>query len=898
MKNLKIKDYVSNDTQANEIITNFDNNKLVIKGDTGIGGTTSILNITDKTVIIISPLTGMIKGKENRRESHQMFIYKDSKDRWFHFEREINGKKNVILNTTPEQIIELRNSNPELYLKVLKIPFFVDEFQVYAESEYREKLNEFYNILFNDHSANKTLSTATPTYKNLDIPKHFLDEMEIIKIQRIEQREKYITIEPIENYYNFVKSNCDKGIKVVLFTNDIRKINNIINSENFPYKVQTLVGTSLGTKLSQYSPKTKDEDYLMEKAKLDLNADVYILSTKYLIGYDIEFDAAIGIIMDEISNVNNFNVNQFVQAYGRVRKNVVDASIFYHSTSTENIEFNQLEKEIANIKYDENYLKNIQPYLFQINNGLTYPISNLMKSLSEYGFTTIILDELTTTNNVSTTFPERYRNLINQEDNETYILSRELNYIMNNIQGDDKSFIGFNSKYLLLWASAYIAVETQSPYLLNFEAERYERLLLRLKTFIDVNELAFPDKMTEMDQITKFRVSKNMQDIAIRDGAICEIINVSTVVKNDSGKLELNRLVETTRFNEASNRFYDETFNKAKYIINSLYTIHLINRGEYSSETERIIHGFSTVSKCIIDDFVSTLTQELGINIEELIATNNIEELNKIPISIIHSLNASDVFSNTKRKILSNLKKLEGYELYSQNEINQIMDKASNIKTSLLECKNGIRNTIKMNTYSIEKQKERHKYYILYLLSHYLAGHAFGFLNTKKDNRIYNPLTKTTRQLRGYTPYQMLQSDIKSAFATFLDVMIGSNIALEVYGNIEMNREVDRNKAKRLYNSILNNYRVSSITARKFYRDCGYKEEHINQIIKLTTKERGGFYREMTRQEEKVIKEFKDVNELQADGLRLHDAVIFPNLPKYQNLQLKIGNCEFEVKLI
>jgi hypothetical protein len=44
MYTLKIQSHVSNDARANGIITDFTKNKLVIKGDTGIGGTTAVLN--------------------------------------------------------------------------------------------------------------------------------------------------------------------------------------------------------------------------------------------------------------------------------------------------------------------------------------------------------------------------------------------------------------------------------------------------------------------------------------------------------------------------------------------------------------------------------------------------------------------------------------------------------------------------------------------------------------------------------------------------------------------------------------------------------------------------------------------------------------------------------------
>ena len=898
MTKINIKDYVSNDAYANEVITTFNKNKLVIKGDTGIGGTTSILNITDKSVIIISPLTGMIIGKENKRESHQMFIYKDSKDRWMHFEKEINGNQNVILNTTPEQIIELRKSNPELFLKVLKIPFFVDEFQVYGESEYREKLNDFYNILFNDHKAFKTLSTATPTYKNLDIPKHILEDMEIITINREVQREKLVKIEPISNYYNFVKSNCELGNKVVLFTNEVKKISNLINSEDFGYKIQTLVGDNLGTKLSQFSPKTIEENYLMEKGLINNDVDVYILSTKYLIGFDIEFDAAIAIIMDEISRVNNFNVNQFVQGYGRIRKNVIDACIFYNSTSDDSDNKEELVELVKKTPFDENYLKTIQIPINQINNSLSYPIKNLTKSLNWFGFKYINIDEVFGVNNISTTFSEKYRNLINQEDNETIILRKELNHILNNIQGDDKNYLGFSTKYLLLWASAYIAVESQSDYLMNYDAERFERLLLRTKTFIDVNELSVPDKMSEIDKITKNRVSKKMQEIAIREGALCSPIQTDEIVKKENGNIQLIKNYEETRFSSATNRYYDDTFNKAKMVINSLYAIYLIEEGQYSTLTERIVHGFSTVSECLIEDYIKALSEVSGEDVSILVLNDDKPKLAEITKNYALILKSSSTFKNTKRKISDRLAKLSGFEFYNQKEINQIMDKATNIKASLIECKKGIRDTIRINTYSIEKQVERHKYFVLSLLSLYCVGHIFGFKTTRRDNRIFNPATKTTRQLRGYTPYHMIQCDIKSAFATFLDEIIGSNIAKQVYKNIEIKKNVDKNQAKKLYNSMLNDYRRNTFEARAFFKLCGYTNDQIKEILKLTSKEKGAFYREMTKKEEQVIKNFKDWNDLDETAIRLHDAIFLPNLPMYQNLHSKIGNCEFEIKPI
>lgn len=874
MEIIKIKDYVSNNEYANSIITKFNNNKLVIKGDTGVGGTSAILNITDQNIIIISPLSGMIAGKELVRLPHQMFIYQDSKDRWHHYESELRVGNKIILNTTPEQIIEIKKNNDYLYKQTMNIPFFVDESQVYSESDYRASMPVFYNILFHEHKGNFTLSTATPTFKNLDIPKHILDDMEIIKIEREVKRNKPITICPMNVYWEFIKSNCEKGNKVVLFTNDINKIKNIITPEALGYKTQTLVGETLAVKTSGVKPKTYGEYNNLLKSKIDDSADVYILSSKYLIGFDLNFDASIGIIMDENSKVDSFNVNQVTQAYGRVRKNVIEAKIFYNSLGTSNKEINKLEEAIESIEFDENYLEKIQPIIKDINHSFSYPMSNLTNSLNEYGFTVVEDKNEGTVVSTSANFPIKYRNLIIQEDQDPYIRHKELIKVYNKIKGDDPNYNGYTTKDLLLWATAYIALETGSEYLLKADAQRYDRLLKTAKTFIDVNDLAYPDQMNEMDKITKFRVSKNTMEIAINAGAVC----IST------GDIQTSYEFFTS--------MADSPFSKAKQIINTLYVIHLVENGQYSEETQRIIHGFSVVSECILEDYVKALSAVSKQNVQALLDTDNKEKLELLTKTYAKELKGNKIFNNTNRKIISQLEKLKGY---NQSEINQIMDKATAIKSSLLLCKHGIRNTIKMNTYSIEIQIERHKNYLLSLLSLSCAGHMFGFKTTNIDNRVFNTATKTTRQLRLYTPYQIIHCDIKSAFASFLDTIVGSELSQDVYQNIMNKYNIERNEAKTVYNMMLNDNTRTSYEAKAFFKICGYTNDQVSEILKLTLNEKGSFYRTMTRMEDKLIQDFKYINRLDHTAVRLHDAVIMYNTPDNQNLTTEIGNYKFKI---
>lgn len=905
MEIIKIQNFVSNDEYANYKVTNFDNNKLVIKGDTGIGGTSAILNITDKNIIIISPISGMIAGKEKVRAPHQMFIYQGSRDRWHNYENDLKAGYNIILNTTPEQIIELRKLNKELYDKVMEIPFFIDEAQVYSESEYRASMPVFYNILFTEHKGKYTLSTATPTYKNLDIPTDILKNLEIIKIEREVKRVKEITITKRDNYWEFIKLNCLKGIKVVLFTNDLNKIKNVINEDNLPYKTQLLVGETLAVKTSGLKSKTYNEYDKLMKSIIDKEADIYILSTKYLIGFDLDFDASVGIIMDENSIVDSFNVNQVVQAYGRVRNRVIDAKIFYNSSTTTTSDIKQMEDDIEKIPFDTNYLKNIQPIINSINHSLSYPKSSLISSLKAFGFNVSEDEDKSDLMTTTKLFPDIYKTLVTQENQDAYILHKELKFVYNKIKGDDPNINGYTMKELLLWATAYIAVETNSPYLLNAKAERYDRLLISAKTFIDLNELSYPELMTEMDKITKYRVSNFQMNTAKRAGALCEI-NYDSILhpkplteSNRKKIIAIDDFEYSTVFSRLSNSIADNAFLKAKQIINSLYTIYLVDNDLYDAHTKRIIHGFKIVSECIIEDYVSALALLSNQNeedINELLKSDDKKTLSILTEKYANELKEQGIFDNTNEKIGVKLSEIEGVEDYSQSEINQIMTKADSIKKSLLMCKKGIRNTIKLNSYSITIQKERHKNYVLSLLSLSCAGHMFGFKTTSIDNRVFNTATKTTRQLRPYTPYRLIQCDIKSAFASFLDTIVGSNISQEVYNNIIRKYNIDRDSAKTQYNMMLNDSNRNILEARRFFTACGYTNEQVTEIVRLTTKEKGSFYRKMTNMEDNLIDKFKHINRLDHTAVRLHDAVIMYDTPDNQNLTLEIDNYKFEMK--
>ena len=64
-------------------------------------------------------------------------------------------------------------------------------------------------------------------------------------------------------------------------------------------------------------------------------------------------------------------------------------------------------------------------------------------------------------------------------------------------------------------------------------------------------------------------------------------------------------------------------------------------------------------------------------------------------------------------------------------------------------------------------------YSILFLVCNELKLSTKHFNVSIKDKREYNPLPKTSRQLRPLMPFKIVECDIKSAFPTFLDVETG-----------------------------------------------------------------------------------------------------------------------------
>lgn len=187
-------------------------------------------------------------------------------------------------------------------------------------------------------------------------------------------------------------------------------------------------------------------------------------------------------------------------------------------------------------------------------------------------------------------------------------------------------------------------------------------------------------------------------------------------------------------------------------------------------------------------------------------------------------------------------------------------------------------------------------YGILFLICNELKLSTSNFIVSKKDNREYNPLTKTSRQLRPLAPFKIIECDIKSAFPTFLDIEVNSNLKDNVYNNLMLTKGISRNDAKILFNTICNSGKYKSKEFTKgFFIDCGYTEEQSIKLLYYTHNEKYQFISFMTEQESNAINNFVVSNDL-IRASRLHDALIFID-SKTKPMVLTIKpNCDFGYK--
>ena len=91
----------------------------------------------------------------------------------------INNNGSFVLNITPESFLRQPKEIKDMLLQTAN--FFIDEYDYMTQAQsYRTSFPDFLKVFFNNTKLPWIISTATPAYNLLDIPKKHIDTTKII----------------------------------------------------------------------------------------------------------------------------------------------------------------------------------------------------------------------------------------------------------------------------------------------------------------------------------------------------------------------------------------------------------------------------------------------------------------------------------------------------------------------------------------------------------------------------------------------------------------------------------------------------------------------------------------------------------------------------------------------
>jgi len=146
------------------------------------------------------------------------------------------------------------------------------------------------------------------------------------------------------------------------------------------------------------------------------------------------------------------------------------------------------------------------------------------------------------------------------------------------------------------------------------------------------------------------------------------------------------------------------------------------------------------------------------------------------------------------------------------------------------------------------------------------------------STRTYSALTTLSMSdIMELYPNTVLEIDIKAANPTFIDDIVGSNIASKVYNNIMQSENVTRDEAKVMYNKLLNSTpkQISDIRKYRTLIRWGYTDEQAERIVE-ESQVKGRMYITMTEAEKEEITRMLNSIYEQSNCIvaRRHDSIV------------------------
>jgi hypothetical protein len=160
----------------------------------------------------------------------------------------------------------------------------------------------------------------------------------------------------------------------------------------------------------------------------------------------------------------------------------------------------------------------------------------------------------------------------------------------------------------------------------------------------------------------------------------------------------------------------------------------------------------------------------------------------------------------------------------------------------------------------------------LFIILNDLGLSVSNFKIVSKEGRQYNPIVKVPRDFRKYFPFVLNQYDIKSAYPHFIDLIIDSNVAGSIYGDIQKRLSIARGDAKILFNKTINSGKYYSREHFTNFFEPYYKA-HTSALVDLILDKKIPFWKRMQHWEAGAIENFKKSNRVE-NVTRLHDAIL------------------------
>lgn len=878
MQEIWIDDYIGNNSQALNAITNFnEGNKYVVKASTGIGGTTAIIQHVQHSVVILAPLTGIIVNKSISLSNNDVFyLYKGSNHTIHDLHKVVIGEVTHKVMCTPEMLSSYLKSYPEYKEQLLQLPLFVDESHIPIEADYRTTMGNIMDMVYNEWKGNYILSTATPQHNFIELPQRVKSTINYIKISRVNKQSQPLVLlnKQLDKHHYLINESLIAGKKVIVFSNDKKEIKKLVQlTENY----QCLLGDKLLHKLSDEIRMSKNIEENCKRGIIDNDCQLFILSTKYLTGFDIHIkDADVFIYANENSKTDNKSVYDIKQALGRLRSGCSNAYLVYQSKGFDN----NVHSMIREIKQSDSYTMDNQGIVNRIGQALTYDVQRLAIKLNEFGVNLITqsLDE----QNENVEFERltngralrklldfyngNYKVVDEYSDNELLYM-RFYNNIIKELSLSNEGGYSFN--LLKLYAVVYMVQNfSDNVYIKGLRDKIYDNDEVKLNRVIkDLYKFIYLN-YTHLNQYynTLFiPTDSEINDCKYKGGKMDNFIQRCQVLS----KFEDVDLLTNTEYS------YKDLPANTIHIINYAYVLNEVgkdrNRSVQDSKYLVSIEGLSDLQNCF-RDMHRTLTNTLGNKLDDTFYAN--------------LYNQRKTFGKTFFR-----------NIYNKYKTNKDVIEHIDANVSMLKAVKSVQ-AAKMwfNYLSFNNRELIGKYnaHALFMLGALIGSYGVGFKVADKDYREYNPSTKCPSMIRyDFLPYQYIEADIKSAFAQVIDKVIGSNRWEGVYSTVMSKKGISRGKAKVLYNVNLNWAEQSVSDKNSFFSDCGYSPDEVSKIIYYSTQtDDSKFFYLATEYEKNAIDEFRELNSIKW-GVRIHDALMYPKFNN--NKEIKQGAYVFGV---